>query len=106
MHRRCIDEQVLNREFRKLPRKELFGDALPEPRCFQNVGLVHRRDPALALLCELTRNSQYPLDLRAGVGADVGRAVFTALFLTEIDTSGQFTYDDDVDADQQFFFYR
>ncbi len=59
-----------------------------------------------ATLRELTRNSQYPLDLRAGVGADVGRAVFTALFLTEIDTSGQFTYDDDVDADQQFFFYR
>ncbi len=86
------------RHLRELLLVELGDHAAPQLRRRQHVRLVHRDDTAGPSPRQAERPAGDPLDLLAGVAADVHRVVVPELLAAEVQAAGQLAHDHQVDV--------
>ena len=98
VHRRGVDEQVLDRELRELVRNTRVATSRHSRDVSSTLALstevTLRRRP----MRELAGHAAHALDLGDRVFAGVERGVGRAVALTEVDAAGQFADHEDVDT--------
>ena len=98
VHRRRIDQHVLERHVRELGPHHTRGDLAPQARGLEDVGLVDRHQLAPPLAGELRRSPHDPLDFGDRVSAYVGSRVRIPTLLPEVNPSSELAHEHEVHA--------